>query len=56
MPAQHWIGPGDDEVLLSARIAYRNGEHEHHIVGDTRSEGGAHHLLLMKGHLQMVRS
>ena len=55
-PAQHWIGPDDDEILLSARIAYHNGDdHEHHIVGDTRVEGGAHHLLLMKGHLQMVR-
>lgn len=53
-PAQHWIGP-NDELLLSARIAYRNGDHAHHIIGDTGSEGGAHHLLLMKGHLQMVR-
>eukprot|EP01045_Picozoa_sp_COSAG04_P014811 COSAG04_NODE_1129_length_8137_cov_2.288007_2_plen_149_part_00 len=27
-PAQHWIGPEDDELLLSARIGYRNGDHE----------------------------
>jgi hypothetical protein len=62
-PAHHWIKKADDgtigddgnRILLSARVAYRNGDrHEHNIIGDTRGEGGAHQLLLMKGHLQMV--